>query len=100
MAIVEWDFIDKFPKLKKGKTICVPFIDGLLYPEAFGAEMTPKELKAKLERDFISCGLVLRKVIPKKSQSYYKKSKILHRPYFAKLDDRGYDFTVKRIQEL
>lgn len=42
----------------------------------------------------------MRKVVPKKAQSFYKKNQVLHTPYFAKLDDRGYNLTVKRLTEL
>lgn len=53
-----------------------------------------------MNKAFIDCGLVLHKCVPKKTQSYFKKQKITHIPYFCKLDDRGYDFTVERLNSL
>lgn len=97
---LDWSFIAEFPLMKKGKAICNDFIDGLLFPESIGEGKSYKELKNQTQKIFINCGLSLAKLDQKKEQSYFKKKEILHRPFFAKLDDRGYDFTVKRISEL
>lgn len=32
LATIKWDFIQDYPKVFKGKAICVEFIDGILYP--------------------------------------------------------------------
>ena len=53
-----------------------------------------------MKKIFIENGLVLIKCDQKKAQSYFKKTEELHRPYFCKLDDRGYDFTLERLANL
>jgi hypothetical protein len=97
---LDWSFISKYPQLKAGGTICKEFVDGILLPESICVGKSSKELKDYMQEEFIDCGLFLRKVVPKKAQSFYKKDQVLHTPYFAKLDDRGYDLTVKRLTEL
>ncbi len=84
--------------MKSGKQVCCEFIDGLLYPQSIGEALTLQELTVRATKAFIDSGLVLRKITAKKAQSYFKKSKTLSVPYFCKLDDRGYNFTVKRIE--
>lgn len=51
-----------------------------------------------MSKVFIDNGLLLRKCNQKKSCSYFKKAQDLHKPYFCKLDDRGYDFTIERLK--
>ena len=53
-----------------------------------------------MKKTFIENGLVLLKCDQKKAQSYFKKAEELHRPYFCKLDDRGYDLTIERLANL
>lgn len=96
---LNWSVVSTFPKIKSGKVCDHEFIDGILFPESIGEGRVPHVFKS-LQPEFMDCGLVLRKMDPKKAQSYYNKKQVLHRPYFAKLDDRGFRFDVKRITSL
>ena len=100
LCALKWDFIKEFPVLDQGDSICDEFIDGLLYAQSIGEGITHQELLASMKKVFIENGLVLTKCDQKKKQSYLKKAKTFHEPYFCKLDDRGYDFTVWRLQKL
>ena len=53
-----------------------------------------------MSKIFIDNGLALRKCSQKKNWSYFKMTQELSKPYFCKLDDRGYDFTAERLVNL
>jgi len=85
--------------MKEGQAICLPFIDGLLYPKALGVGITPKELLANVKRTYGRCSLQLFKLDERKTEAYFTNgSKVSG--YFGKLDDTAYDFTVRRIEDL
>ena len=97
---MDWSFIAAHTTMKTGKQVCKEFIDGILYPQSIGELLTKQELTVCATKAFIGSGLVLRKITAKKAQSYFKKSKTLSVPYFCKLDDRCYDFTVQKLDSL
>lgn len=100
LAAIDWGFVADYSVLRTGKAVCPVFIDGLLYPEEAGDGKTFKQWEDTLKQKFGSNGLQLRKVIQKKRQEYYKETGGYHRPYFIKLDDYNYDFSLREIAGL